>query len=231
MEVHRIMIYSPVLSGLFLFRLRTEMYDVGLAVANAWGSVTYTAHLYNALRGSRLLDGLWPDMEVMLTLLGDSGIWGGGGGERPGTSMDCFHKFCLQMGISAAAFTGNRRRRPAIASRAGPRGIEEGAPVSSMFKAQVCSGAGVEWTPDLLDDIVARSAYRQEGSIDNGDLIMAQIDDPQELRARAAGKGRAADGLVPDELVATLVMALNCESLEMAFPYLMMHRWMLATLS
>ncbi|GKT54379.1 hypothetical protein ColTof4_13831 [Colletotrichum tofieldiae] len=234
MEVHRIMIYSPVLSGLFLFRLRTEMYDVGLAVANAWGSVTYTAHLYNALRGSRLLDGLWPDMEVMLTLLGDSGIWVGG--ERPGTSMDCFQKFCLQMGISAAAFTGNRRRRPAVASRACPRGIEEGAPVSSMFKAQVCSGAGVEWTPDLLDDIVARSAYRQEGSIDNGDLIMAQIDDPQELgargrlreqeaRARAAGKGRAADGLVPDELVATLVMALNCESLEMAFPYLMMHRW------
>ncbi|OBR02075.1 Ank-repeat protein mbp1 [Colletotrichum higginsianum IMI 349063] len=45
MEVHRIMIYSPLLSGLFLFRLRTEMYDIGLAVANAWGSVTYTAHL------------------------------------------------------------------------------------------------------------------------------------------------------------------------------------------
>ncbi|KDN61739.1 hypothetical protein CSUB01_10812 [Colletotrichum sublineola] len=234
MEVHRIMIYSPVLSGLFLFRLRTEMYDVGLAVANAWGSVTYTAHLYNALRGSRLLDGPWPDMEVMLALLGDSSIWVGD--ERPGTNMDCFRKFCLQMGVSAAAFTGNRRRRPAVASRAGPRGIKEGAPVSSMFKAQVCSGAGIEWTSEILDDIVKRSAYQQEGSVDDGDLIMTQIDDPQELRARdrlrqqkarakAAGKGRAANGLVPDELVTRLVMALNCESLEMAFPYLVMHRW------
>ncbi|KAK1990766.1 hypothetical protein LX36DRAFT_663930 [Colletotrichum falcatum] len=234
MEVHRIMIYSPVLSGLFLFRLRTEMYDVGLAVANAWGSITYTAHLYNTLRVSRLLDGLWPDMEVVLTLLGDSGIWVGG--ERPSANIDCFQKFCLQMGVSAAAFTGNRRQRPAVASRAGPQGIKEGAPVSSMFKAQVRSGAGIEWTSEILNDIVERSAYQQEGSVGNGDLIMTQIDDLRELRARdqlrqqkararASGKGRAADGLVPDELITRLVMALNCESLEMAFPYLVMHRW------
>ncbi|KAJ0167056.1 hypothetical protein CTA2_4618 [Colletotrichum tanaceti] len=236
MEAHRILIYSPVLSGLFLFRLRTEMYDVGLAVANAWGSITYTAHLYNAMQKSRLLDVPWPDMEITLSILGDSNIWVGD--ERPETNGDCFRKFCLQMGVSAASFTQNRRRNAAVASRAGPRGIKDGAPVSSMFGAQVCSGADVEWTPELLDDIVARSAYQLEGSADAGDLIMTQIDDPQELRAKnrlrqqkanaeAAGKGRgaAAGGLVPEELISTLVMALNCESLEMAFPYLVMHRW------
>ncbi|OBR08132.1 Ank-repeat protein mbp1 [Colletotrichum higginsianum IMI 349063] len=234
MEAHRILIYSPVLSGLYLFRLRTEMYDVSLAVANAWGSITYTAHLYNALQRRRLLDGPWPEMEVMLSILGDSSIWVGD--ERPETIEGCFRKFCLQMGVSAASFTKNRRRNAAVASRAGPRGIKDGAPVSSMFKTQVCSKAGVEWTPELLDDIVARSAYQQEGSVDSGDLIMTQIDDPQELRARnrrrqqkanaeAAGKDRAASGLAPEELVTTLVMALNCESLEMAFPYLVMHRW------
>ncbi|WQF76843.1 hypothetical protein CDEST_01857 [Colletotrichum destructivum] len=234
MEVHRILIYSPVLSGLYLFRLRTEMYDVGLAVANAWGSITYTAHLYNALQRSRLLDGPWPDMEVTLSIIGDSSIWVGD--EGPETIGDCFRKFCLQMGVSAASFTNNRRRNAAVASRAGPRGIKDGAPVSSMFKTQVCSKADVEWTPELLDDIVARSAYQQEGSVDNGDLIMTQIDDPQELRARnrlrqqkanaeAAGKDRAASSLAPEELVTTLVMTLNCESLEMAFPYLVIHRW------
>ncbi|WYZ36123.1 hypothetical protein EsH8_XI_000006 [Colletotrichum jinshuiense] len=192
MEPYRILIYSPILSGLFLLRLRTEMYDVGLAVANAWGSITYTAHLYNALRRSRLLDGPWPDMEVLLFMLGDSSIWVGG--------------------------------------------IKDGAPVSSMFKTEVCSKADIEWTPELLDDIVARSAYQQEGLVDNGDLIMTQIDDPQDLRARnrlrqqnanaeASRKDRAAGGLAPEELVTTLVMALNCESYEMAFPYLVMHRW------
>ncbi|KAK2053465.1 hypothetical protein LY76DRAFT_597807 [Colletotrichum caudatum] len=233
MEPHRILIYSPVLSGLYLFRLRTEMYDVGLAVANAWGSVTYAAHLYNALQGSGLLHDPWPDMDVALAILGDSSIWVGD--DRPRTTEDCFQKFCLQMGISAAAFTTNRRQKPAVTSRAGPRGIKEGAPVSSMFKTQACSGAAVDWTPELLDDIVARSAYRQEGSIDNGDLIMTQIDDPQELRAsdrlrqqkakaRAAGKVDIAGSLVPEELATTLVMALNCEALEMAFPYLVMHR-------
>ncbi|KAM6523044.1 hypothetical protein FSOLCH5_003669 [Fusarium solani] len=234
MEAHRILIYSPVLSGLYLFRLRTEVYDVGLAIANAWGSITYTAHLYNALLKERLLESQWPDMDVVLTMLGDSNIWVGG--ERPRTTGDYFQKFCLQMGISAAAFTANRRRKTAIASRAGPRGINEGAPVSSMFKTQICSGAEMNWTPELIDDIVARSAYQWEGSVDNGDLIMTQIDDPQELRAkdrlrqqkakaRAAGKDTATDGLVPEELAKTLVLALNSESLEMAFPYLLMHRW------
>ncbi|KAK1987255.1 hypothetical protein LZ30DRAFT_799281 [Colletotrichum cereale] len=233
MEAHRIMIYSPILSGLYLFRLRTEIYDVGLAVANAWGSITYTAHLYNALFRERLVEGQWRDMDLLLTLVGDSSVWVGD--ERPKTTGDCFQKFCLQMGISAAAFTTNRRRKTAVASRAGPRGIKEGAPVSSRFKAQVCSGADVEWTPELLDDVVARSAYERELTGDDNDLTMAQIDDPQELRARdrlrqqrardrAAGKVEAAGGLVPDELAATLVLALNAESLEMAFPYLVMHR-------
>ncbi|OBR02126.1 Ank-repeat protein mbp1 [Colletotrichum higginsianum IMI 349063] len=165
MEVHRILIYSPVLSGLFLFRLRAEMYDVGLAVANAWGSITYTAHLYNALQRT----GLW--------------------GSRPPPSQD-------------AADAGHQRGRP----------------VSSMF------------------NIVARRAYQQKGSLGSGDLIMTQIDNPQELRARdrlrkqkakarTARKDWTTGGLVPEGLAATLSVALECESLEMAFPYLATHRW------
>ncbi|KAH7121673.1 hypothetical protein EDB81DRAFT_732501 [Dactylonectria macrodidyma] len=234
MEVHRILIYSPILAGLYLFRLRTEVYGMSIAVANAWGSITYTAHLYNALLKERLLESQWPDMDIVLTMFGDSSIWVGG--ERPRNTRDYFQKFCLQTGISAAAFTTNRRRKTAIASRAGPRGINEGAPVSSMFKNQTYSRAEMNWTPELIDDIVARSAYHWEGSVDNGDLIMTQIDDPQELRARgrlrqkkakarAAGKDTATDGLAPEELAKTLVLALNSESLEMAFPYLLMHRW------
>ncbi|WQF90197.1 hypothetical protein CDEST_15211 [Colletotrichum destructivum] len=105
-----------------------------------------------------------------------------------------------------------------------------------MFKTQVCSKADVEWTPELLDDIVARSAYQQEGLVDNGDLIMTQIDDPQELRARnqlwqqkanagSARKDWAASGLAPEELITTLVKALNCKSYKIASPYLVMHCW------
>ncbi|KAK2026907.1 hypothetical protein LX32DRAFT_593792, partial [Colletotrichum zoysiae] len=234
MEPHRILIYSPVLSGLYLFRLRMDMYEIGIAIANAWGSITYAAHLYNALLMNGLLVGQWPDMEVMLTTLVYSSIWVGN--ERPKTIRDCHQKFCLQMGVSAVSCTNNRRRNTPIASRAGPRGIKEGAPVSSMFKTQVCSGVDMEWTPELLDDIVARSTYQQESMADDEDLIMRQISDPQELRARdrlrqqkakarAAGQAKATSDLVPDELTIKLALALESESLEIAFPYLAMHRW------
>ncbi|KAK9235391.1 hypothetical protein V1525DRAFT_271654 [Lipomyces kononenkoae] len=236
MEAHRIMIYSPVVSGLYLFRVRTELYEVGIAVANAWGSITYCAHLYNALRQEKLIIS-WPDMDVVLTLLGDLNFWVGG--ERPLTSEDYFKKFCLQMGVSAAAFMNRskHRRRIAIASRAGPRGIKDGASVSSMFRG---TAANVDWTAERIDDIVARSEYKYEGSSETGTLTMTQIDDPQELRerarmrhrkarAKAVGKMTEADRLDPEQLVEALVLTLNAETRKMAFPYLTMHRfaWML----
>ncbi|KAK9322283.1 hypothetical protein V1517DRAFT_140982 [Lipomyces orientalis] len=238
MEAHRIMIFSPVLSGLYLFRVRGEIFNVGIAIANAWGSIAYCAHLYNALEQEKLLIGSWPDMDVVLTLLGDLSFWVG---ERPRTAEDYYKKFCLQMGVSAATFmnASKRRRGIVLASRAGPRGIKDGAKVSSMFKIGT---ANVDWTAERIDDIVARSEYKDEGSSEAGTLIMTQIDDPQELRERtrmqrqkakanAVGKNTVADsaGFGPEQLVKALVLALHAETLEMAFPYLTMHRfaWML----
>lgn len=234
MERHRVLLHSPVLTGLYLFRLRSEMYEIGIAVANAWGSITYPAHLYNAMSNEDLLEGQWADMDVLLTILGDSNIWVGG--ERPKTSTDCFQKFCLQMGVSAAAFTQNRRRNTAVASRAGPRGIKEGVPVSSMFRNPITTKSDMRWTPELLDDIIARSAFESDGSVENGNLVMTQIDDTAELRDkerlrqqkaknRASGKDKTVHQLDPEKLVETLVLALNNESLELAFPWLLVHRW------
>ncbi|KAI6779144.1 uncharacterized protein J7T54_007599 [Emericellopsis cladophorae] len=232
MEVHRIMIYSPILAGLYLFRIRAQVYEAGVAVANAWGSITYSAHIYNALLQQGLVEGRWEDMDVLLTNMGDGNFWTGG--ERPQTLQDCFQKFCLQMGVSAAAFTKNRRRQPTVASRAGPRGMKEGAPVSSMLATKICSKADMDWTLDLIDNIVARSAYQMQGSLNEGDLTMTLIDDAQELKARdrlrqqkakARASGKDKTTLVPEELVETLVLSLHSESLEMSFPLLFMHRW------
>ncbi|KAK9350250.1 hypothetical protein V1523DRAFT_98130 [Lipomyces doorenjongii] len=239
MEAHRIMIYSPVLSGLYLFHVRREIFDVGIAVANAWGSIAYCAHLYNALEQEKMLIGSWPDMDVVLALLGDRSFWVGG--ERPRTAEDYYKIFCLQMGVSAATFmnASKRRRGIVLASRAGPRGIKDGAKVSSMFKL---GAADVDWTAEQIDDIVARSEYKCEGSSETGTLTMTQIDDPQELsertrmrrqkaKANAVGKKTVADsaGFGPEQLVKALVLTLDAETLEMAFPYLTMHRfaWML----
>jgi hypothetical protein len=58
MEPHRILIQSPVLGGMWLFSVRQQMHDIGLTIANAWGSVVACAHLYNALQKQALLNGL-----------------------------------------------------------------------------------------------------------------------------------------------------------------------------
>ncbi|KAK1761825.1 hypothetical protein QBC33DRAFT_574654 [Phialemonium atrogriseum] len=216
MTRHRMLQYSPVLSGLILYHFRADMYDIGIAVVNAWGSITYSWQLYNALRNENLIDEPWSDMEVVQTLIGESNL------------------FCLQMGVSAANFADPRRRRgiTALGSRAGPRGIKSGIPVSSMFMDRYLRATGqVDWTPEHIDDIIARSEFELEGSADGGTLSMGQIDDPAQLKAmkaeRRRQKKKAVDGarMSPEQLIQHLTMALQAETMEISFPYLMMHRW------
>ncbi|CAH0045823.1 unnamed protein product [Clonostachys solani] len=224
MELHRILIYSPVLAGLYLYRTRYEMWDAGIAIANAWGSISYTAHLYNALRHQNLVEGLWPDMDLTLSLLGESSVWVGG--ERPVGIGDCFQKFCLQMGVTASAFTTKRRKKiGTLHSRAGPQGIKDGCPVSSKFTAEFISGheSELNWTPEMVQDILARSRSLVEEPSDNR-IIMSQLDDPVKGKGKGQQKDKT-DMPTAEELVKALVLALHFESLEMAFPYTLMHRW------
>lgn len=106
-----------------------------------------------------------------------------------------------------------------------------------MFKiGPLGVAADMDWTAEQIDDIVSRSEYQHEGSVEDGNLTMAQIDDPHNLKektrareqmakAKAAGKKTASDkaGVPPEKIVKALVLALNAESLEMAFPYLLLH--------
>ncbi|ROW05698.1 hypothetical protein VMCG_05163 [Cytospora schulzeri] len=234
--------YSPVISGLMLYHFRAQVYDIGITVANAWGSITYALHLYIALLQEKLLTGpdnpqeQWADMDAVLGLLGNSNFYVGN--ELPKTTDGYFKKSCLQMGTSAAAFIENKHKRiqnmSDIASRSGPRGIKEGIPVSRMFEDRYLHNTGqVDWTPEHVDDIVSRSLWEEEEDEEeqeNGTLVLSPIDDPEKLRERRkAAKQHAkktADGarLSPEKLVRALAITLQAESLEMSFTYLTLHR-------
>ncbi|KAK2601422.1 hypothetical protein N8I77_010872 [Diaporthe amygdali] len=237
--LHRILRYSPVISGLMLYHFRAETYDVGIAVANAWGSIAYPLHLYTALRQEKLLSSrqvpseCWEDMDVVLALLGEDSFYVGA--ELPKNPHDYFTKFCLQMGTTASAFTNSKNKRTRnlenLLSRAGPRGIKEDcAPVSDMFVDRYLRNTGqVDWTPEHVDNIVARSLYEEEGSEEDGTLVLGQIEDSEKLRERkraVSNKKTAASGarMPPDRLIRALVLALQAESLTLAFPYLSLHR-------
>ncbi|KAH7110506.1 hypothetical protein B0J13DRAFT_661861 [Dactylonectria estremocensis] len=230
---HRVLVHSPILCGLLLYHFRARMYEIGVAIVNTWGSITYPAHLYNALRHEGLLKGQWADMDAVQTLLGDSNLFVG---ERPGNKDDYLKRFLLQIGYSASAFT-SRRIRPLrrlgrnqdLASRAAPRGIKGGAPVSCMFVERYVRGSGqVELSPQHVDEILSRSRFQEIGTEEDGTLMLAQIDDPNELRKKRQLKQRTkmTEGaqLPPGKLLRSLVLALGAETLEFSFPYLLMHR-------
>ncbi|KAH7000200.1 hypothetical protein EDB80DRAFT_581942 [Ilyonectria destructans] len=239
-EKHRILEYSPILAGLALYHFRAGMYDVGIAVSNAWGSITCSAHLYNALMGERLLKSLWVDMELVLTTLGDSNFFVG---KKPQNPTDYLKRFSLQMGVSASALTGRGSRAPNrmqriqdISSRAGPRGIQDGAPVSCMFiERYLRKGAQVDWTPEHIDNIISRSQYEVESSNEDGTLVLAQIDDADKLKekrraheekSRKRRRNVSESGrLSSEQLVESLALSMQAEALEFAFPYILMHRW------
>ena len=127
-ERNRILRMSPVLSGLMLFKYRGEVRDIALTAANAWGSVTYTAHLFNALSNENLLSGddanarpPWPDMAVLRSvILDDEHIFVG---DAPSSADEYLTRFCLQMGVTANVFSRRKEKRKVpLASKAGPRG-------------------------------------------------------------------------------------------------------------
>lgn len=243
--IHRILKYSPVVSGLMLYHFRAETYDVGIAVANAWGSIAYTLQLHTALQHEKLLSPTeepWDDIAVVLGNLGGDSFYVGG--ETPDNPLDYFKKFCLQMGTTASAFSSSKQKRTRnlenLLSKKGPRGIKpDCAPVSDMFADRYLRNTGqVDWTPEHVDSVVSRSLFEEEGSDEDGTLILGQIDDPGKLRERkrriaAAAAGRAGDSkktaaegarMPPDRLIRALVLALQAESLTLAFPYLTLHR-------
>ncbi|KAJ4256861.1 hypothetical protein NW762_008957 [Fusarium torreyae] len=231
---YRILILSPILSGLLLYHYRAGMYDLSIAIMNAWGSVTYPAHLYNALLQEGLLQGRWQDMDVVQSLLGESSFFVG---SRPENKDEYLKRFLLQMGYSASAITSHKgrllrqpRRHQDMASRSGPRGIKDGAPVSTMFIERYLRGSGqVNLSPEDVDEIISRSKFQQEGSDADHTLVMSQMDGSRDVKGKSQAKQhkKATDGgkLTPGELLKPLVLALTAETLEFSFPYLFMHRW------
>lgn len=230
-ESHRIFRMSPVICGLYLYHFRSRYRAIGLAVANAWGSIQYCEHLHNALFQEGQLHARWQDMDIITTNLGEDSFFVGG--EVPKTPQDYLKKFCLQMGTTAAAMAKGRRNNASLESKAGPRGLKDASPVLTKFQARYVESSGqVDFTPEYVSQIIDLSLFEQEGSESDGTLILGQIEDPEKLKEKKKPqllnhqrRAATSNGNLPiQELPKHLVFALNAETLEYSFPYLHMHR-------
>ncbi|KAI1643963.1 uncharacterized protein F4817DRAFT_348063 [Daldinia loculata] len=221
MEPNRILKMSPVLCGLLLYHFRSSTWEIGIRLADAWGSITYSLHLYNSLQSEKLISNCWPDMDLVWAVLGDKFFVG----DTPKAPEDYFKKFSLQMGTTAAAFTSKRRKNTALTSRSGPRGIKDGIPVSSMFMNRYRHGTGqVDWTAEHIAQIVDLSLWETEGLEEEGTLMLGQVDTKKLKQKSKSIKANKFSELPPEQLIRALMFALQGEALELALPYTAMHR-------
>ncbi|KAI5306217.1 hypothetical protein KEM56_001807 [Ascosphaera pollenicola] len=223
----------PVFAGLYLFHLKSMYQRLGIGFVNAWGSIRYMGHLYNALRHEKMLQKQWTDMEILFTFHKDFFV-----GKQPTTADEYMTRHALSMGSTASAFAKNKRAnntgRIEQSSR-GPRVLQFLAPVSSMFYDRYCeAGARTDLNKADLETILS------EGMWDVND------DESKGMNAAAARRGdfgsdfkvfarseasaastkkrlRKARYTYSDYLLA-LRNCVMAESFEFSFNYLTLHK-------
>lgn len=135
-EPFRLLKQYPLLCGLFTFVLKARAQKIGLAFANAWGSILYAGHLYNAARQEKLLPKTWTDLELLITLHSPEMFFVG---DCPKNLEEYLKRFLLSMGYSATAFASNRRKRALAPSARGPRRLTELCKVGALFAGRYCN--------------------------------------------------------------------------------------------
>ncbi|GIZ47422.1 hypothetical protein CKM354_001051300 [Cercospora kikuchii] len=133
MESFYLLKNHPVLAGLLMFQLNLRLQDAGITLCNAWRSVLYTAHLYNALRQSGGLNTPWRDIEYIIETHSAKRLFVGA---PPSEPSDYLKRFIYVLGGSASTFARDRRQGGSlvIMHRKGPRGLKTTTPVRDVFQ-------------------------------------------------------------------------------------------------
>ena len=133
---HRLLMQHPLLCGLYLFYFKFMAQDIGLAFANAWGSIKYSGQLYHAAHRSKHVTEPWQDMEIMFALQGPENFFIG---DFPKSAEEDLRRFCLSVGYSATNFAAHRRSGGGNkASPKGPQGLASLCTLGQLFQGRYC---------------------------------------------------------------------------------------------
>jgi len=83
---------NPIMCGLMNVHLHLSVQEAGIMFANAWGSVMFLCHLYNALQKEGLLQCRWPDLDMIISNHSATHVFVG---DRPTDISSCYMHFCL----------------------------------------------------------------------------------------------------------------------------------------
>jgi len=126
---------QPILCGILAFEALVEMHIGGVALCNSWGSITYPAQLYMALRTMPTpARQVWTGMDHVISVHTEERLFIG---SAPKTIEESWSQSLLMQGYSASVFAKNRRqgrKGPLPLSKAGPRGLKETSTFVKLFR-------------------------------------------------------------------------------------------------
>ncbi|MCJ1376607.1 hypothetical protein MMC20_007850 [Loxospora ochrophaea] len=229
--------HHPLYCGLLSYSIKALAQEASIIFVNAWGSILYSAQLYNALRQEKLISNAWQDMDLALLMHRTEDIFIG---DFPKTVDDYFKRFSLAMGGSVTMFAKNRRRAGVKTSKAGPRVLNELSPVSRMFKPRYCDNEGrTNLSLDDVDIILKKDTDKDDGTdskessewktpkikiniLDENPPTSTGESSKHQDRQRKAQKPATA-GVRPIQLLNALLNVLQSETVELSFDHFRLH--------
>ncbi|KAM0194817.1 hypothetical protein ACHAPA_009145 [Fusarium lateritium] len=107
LQYHVFLKFSPILSGISLFHVRTLVYTKALHIIGDTGVMTCMAHLYNAGKAENLIESSWPDMDIFEANFEVNDFFLGG---KPHKRGEYHRRLLLQLGASPSSFTKRKTK-------------------------------------------------------------------------------------------------------------------------
>ncbi|PGH02687.1 hypothetical protein AJ79_07566 [Helicocarpus griseus UAMH5409] len=217
-ESFKLLKWNPLLCGTLSYHSKIGYQELSFCVLGVWGSVAYTAHLYNAIRNEKLGKLEWRDMELVLSRHDEIFV-----GERPRNPVDCLKRFHLLTGGSAADFARKKRSSGIRESKNGPKCMLPKAEVSRIFMDQYLaeSSAQLGFTEEVFELILADATWEEITEESRGDTLALERTEGNKQRQNSRHPQR----LSPNQLLCSLRNAIQAETLELNFNYLTLHRF------
>jgi hypothetical protein len=205
----------PVFCGLLQFKLYTLLKDAGIALATAWGSIIYVAHLYNACRQGDYLRGEWPDMELFMDIHTREAIFAGRVPKRP---EDWLKSTMLMLGAAPNTVASIGRRMPRSGriehARHGPRGFNSASPVSDVFSKDYFSNGNVTLSYETVQNLV--ETWLQKSGV----VIKRQHNEEASFLQTQWKKSHK---MTPIQFLSVLRYAITLEEVMLRFDYMDFH--------
>ncbi|KAJ3036284.1 hypothetical protein HDV00_002941 [Rhizophlyctis rosea] len=110
-EAFHLLAHHPISCGMIKYRLQLQVLDTAIKLANEWGSILYTGHLYHLcseVTKDLVASKSWVDMEWIFDHHGRERLFRG---RMPETLYECFRSFSLVWGMQAQDMVPLETRR------------------------------------------------------------------------------------------------------------------------